>query len=57
MSARYPVAIFVQAVKTKILLEIAGHPPAEPLLQPVQAAGKRANCLAGEHRLQNRWGN
>jgi hypothetical protein len=47
----------VQAVKTKILLEIAGAVPAEPLVKPARAPDKRANCMAGEHRLQNRWGN
>src|SRR5215207_4942230 len=50
-------AQFVQAVKTKILLEIAGRPPAEPLVKPAQTLERRANCLAGEQRLQNRWGN
>jgi hypothetical protein len=50
-------AQFVQAVKTKILLEVAGRPPAEPLVKPAQTLERRANCLAGEQRLQNRWGN
>ena len=50
-------AQFVQAVKTKILLEIAGRMPAEPLVRPAQAPEKRANCMAGELKLQNRWGN
>ncbi|HKH33719.1 MAG TPA: DUF1194 domain-containing protein [Beijerinckiaceae bacterium] len=50
-------AQFVQAVKTKILLEVAGRPPAEPLVKPAQTLEGRANCLAGEQRLQNRWGN
>ena len=50
-------AQFVQAVKTKILLEIAGRLPAEPLVKPAQAPEKRANCMAGELRMQNRWGN
>lgn len=48
---------FVQAVKTKVLLEIAGRAPPEPLVRPAQAAEKRVNCMAGELRLQNRWGN
>ena len=48
---------FVQAMKTKILLEIAGRMPAEPLVRPAQAPEKRANCMAGELKLQNRWGN
>ena len=50
-------AQWVQAVKTKILLEVAGRPPAEPLVKPAQTLEGRANCLAGEQRLQNRWGN
>jgi Protein of unknown function (DUF1194) len=49
-------AQFVQAVKTKILLEIAGRTPPEPLVKPAKA-DKRANCMAGELKLQNRWGN
>jgi hypothetical protein len=48
---------FVQAVKTKIILEIAGRTPEEQLLRPAQAEAKRVSCMAGEMRMQNRWGN
>ncbi|MFL5076078.1 MAG: DUF1194 domain-containing protein [Microvirga sp.] len=50
---------FVQAVKTKILLEVAGHPAVEPLVKPAQqsAEPRRVSCMAGELRMQNRWGN
>jgi hypothetical protein len=50
-------AQFVQAVKTKILLEIAGHAPAEPLVRAAQAPERRVSCMAGELKMQNRWGN
>ena len=49
---------FVQAVKTKILLEVAGRPAAEPLVKPAQAPEpRRVSCMAGELKMQNRWGN
>jgi hypothetical protein len=49
---------FVQAVKTKILLEVAGRMPAEPLVKPAQAPEpRRVSCTAGELKMQNRWGN
>jgi hypothetical protein len=48
---------FVQAVKTKVILEIAGEKPAQPLIRHAQAPEKRVNCMAGELKLQNRWGN
>ena len=47
---------FPQAIKTKILLEIAGVAPAEPLVQPIQAA-PRTNCLVGETQWRDRMGN
>lgn len=46
---------FMQAIKTKILLEVAGREP-EPLIRPAQA-GRRANCLAGETQWRERMGN
>jgi hypothetical protein len=46
---------FPQAIKTKILLEIAGIVPPEPLVQPAQAP-TRATCMAGEIQ-RDRWGN
>jgi hypothetical protein len=41
---------FVQAVKTKILLEVAGPPAAEPLVKPAQQSEgpRRVSCMAGE---------
>jgi 1,6-anhydro-N-acetylmuramate kinase len=50
---------FQQAIKAKILLEVSGLLPTEvPLIRPIQGdATRRANCLAGEIRWQNRSGN
>jgi hypothetical protein len=45
-----------QAIKTKIILEIAGRQPASPLLHPAQAE-PRTNCLAGEMQWRDRMGN
>jgi hypothetical protein len=47
---------FPQAIKTKILLEIAGLTPSEPLVQPIQTA-PRSNCLVGETQWRDRMGN
>jgi hypothetical protein len=47
---------FPQAIKTKILLEIAGSAPPRPLIEPVQAK-PRANCLIGETQWRDRMGN
>jgi len=47
-------AQFAQAIRTKIIREIAGQP--QPLVQPAQA-DPPANCLAGELRRQQRMGN
>ncbi len=47
---------FPSAIKTKILLEIAGRTPAEPLIKPAQAEA-RANCLIGETQWRDRMGN
>lgn len=46
---------FREAIKTKIILEVAGREPA-PLIQPAQAS-ERANCLAGELQWRDRMGN
>jgi hypothetical protein len=46
---------FVNAIKTKILMEIAGLVPARPLVQYAQFEGGRA-CMAGEMQ-RDRWGN
>jgi hypothetical protein len=47
---------FPQAIKTKILLEIASLTPPEPMIQKVQTA-PRANCLIGETQWRDRMGN
>lgn len=48
---------FIQAIKTKILLEIAGVVPApKPLLHAIQAA-PQTNCLIGETQWRDRMGN
>jgi hypothetical protein len=47
---------FPNAIKTKILLEIAGLTPPEPLIRPVQAR-EEANCLIGETQWRDRMGN
>src|SRR3712207_661226 len=39
---------FPQAIKTKIILEIAGLTPPEPLIKPAQAGGASSSCMAGE---------
>ncbi|WP_457091727.1 DUF1194 domain-containing protein [Microvirga sp. P5_D2] len=47
---------FAQAIKTKVVREIANAPQVPSLIQPAQA-DQRANCLAGELRRQQRSGN
>lgn len=47
---------FMAAIKTKILLEIAGTIPPAPLVQPAQA-GERSDCMVGETQWRNRMGN
>jgi hypothetical protein len=49
---------FQQAIKTKILLEVAGREPErhETLLKHAEAS-ERANCLAGEAQWRERMGN
>jgi hypothetical protein len=46
---------FKEAIRTKLLLEIAGRTPARPV---VPAAGRepRVNCMVGEKIWQDRWG-
>jgi hypothetical protein len=48
---------FQQAIKTKIMLEIAGQPPRDPLIRPAQADGPRTNCMVGETQWRDRMGN
>lgn len=48
---------FVEAIKTKILLEIANLMPEEPpLIKRIQSASP-TNCLAGEMQWRDRWSN
>jgi hypothetical protein len=42
---------FVEAIKSKIIREIAAHPQPQALVQPAQAQAS-ANCLAGETRTR-----
>jgi Protein of unknown function (DUF1194) len=47
---------FPNAIKTKILLEIAGLMPPAPLVQPAQVQ-PRTDCMIGETQWRNRMGN
>jgi hypothetical protein len=47
---------FIDAIKTKIIWEIAAQPQPQVLVQPAQAVSS-ANCLAGEIRTRQRMGN
>jgi hypothetical protein len=47
---------FQQAIKTKIMLEVAGLPSKEPMVQRAQAPAP-ANCLVGETQWRDRMGN
>lgn len=49
-------AQFAEAIRTKVVREIADRPQAQLLVHPAQAED-RANCLAGELRRQQRSGN
>jgi len=46
---------FKEAIRTKLVLEIAGREP-ERRVVPVAAAQPRVSCLVGERMWQNRWG-
>jgi hypothetical protein len=46
---------FVEAIRTKMVLEVAGRVP-KPRVVPVSAAQPRVSCLIGEQMWQNRWG-
>ena len=55
---------FIDAVRTKILLEVALKPPAQVPVQvipaqviPAQVEAPRVSCLYGERMWQQRWGN
>jgi hypothetical protein len=47
---------FKEAVRTKLVLEVAGHMPKARLL-PAAAAAPRISCTIGERMWQQRWGN
>ena len=46
---------FIEATRTKLVLEIAGRQP-EPRVQPVSAKAPRVSCTLGEKLWQERWG-
>jgi len=46
---------FVEATRTKLVLEIAGRQP-EPRVVPASAQAPRISCTIGERRWQDRWG-
>jgi hypothetical protein len=48
---------FKEAIRTKLLLEVAGRTPERPVV-PAAAPAKeaRVNCLIGEKIWQDRWG-
>ena len=47
---------FIEAIKTKILLEIANLMPEQPLIKRTQTT-PRTNCMAGEMQWRDRWSN
>jgi hypothetical protein len=47
---------FKEAIRTKLVLEIAGRTP-EPRVIPAQARAPRVSCTIGELIWQQRWGN
>jgi Protein of unknown function (DUF1194) len=47
---------FKEAIRTKLVLEIAGRMPQERLM-PVQARTPRISCAIGEQMWRDRWGN
>jgi hypothetical protein len=47
---------FKEAIRTKLVLEIAGHMPAHRVV-PVSAAAPRISCSIGEKLWRERWGN
>jgi hypothetical protein len=48
-------AKFIEATRTKLVLEIAGRQP-EPRVIPASAASPRISCTIGEKLWQERWG-
>ena len=49
-------AQFKDAVRTKLVLEIAGRTP-QPRIVPAQARAPRISCTIGEEMRRQRWGN
>jgi hypothetical protein len=47
---------FIEAIKTKILLEVANLMPGQPLISRIQSP-QRTNCMAGEMQWRDRWSN
>lgn len=47
---------FKEAIRTKLVLEIAGRTPERPVV-PAAAAAPRISCTIGERLWQERWGN
>lgn len=48
---------FREAIKTKIIMEVAARRPSEPLISLAQAPRRPANCFAGEAQWRDRMGN
>jgi hypothetical protein len=46
---------FKEAIRAKLLLEVAGHMPERPIV-PVAGKEPRVSCLIGEKIWQDRWG-
>ena len=46
---------FKEAIRTKLLLEVAGRTPESPVI-PVAGREARVNCMIGEKIWQDRWG-
>ena len=46
---------FKEAIRTKLLLEVAGRTPERPVV-PVAEKEPRVNCMIGEKIWQDRWG-
>jgi hypothetical protein len=46
---------FIEATRTKLVLEIAGYTP-KPRIIPASAAKPRISCMIGERMWQYRWG-
>jgi hypothetical protein len=49
-------AQFKEATRTKLVLEVADHAPARPVV-PVQVKPPRISCTIGEQMWRERWGN